>query len=285
MAKPTSLRWWITNTRSRDSGCSIPKKPSETLRWGETVEIGQKQVLRLPPRLPELTKGMLRERKQSEPKTQVFSSHDSGAARATWCPKLASGAQGYRCTSHVRWAHSAPTSRLNKAGQEHADVGLENLRRAEACWAEFPTHHHIEGTVESSTEAIAELVGTVDAVVLDLPDHPPAILATAALIKPGGRLACYCPVSSQLEHAWDAAERAGLTVEWAGELMEREWGRASKGGMRPVNGPFGHTAFLLVAQNGDHSITRILLSHFGQVNRKGATLLAVRQGGHHRLGS
>ncbi len=29
--------------------------------------------------------------------------------------------------------------------------------------------------------------------------------------------------------------------------MERPWGRASRGGMRPVNGPFGHTAFLLIA--------------------------------------
>ncbi len=43
-------------------------------------------------------------------------------------------------------------------------------------------------------------------------------------------------------------EAAGLEVEWAGELMERQWGKASKGGMRPVNGPFGHTAFLLIAQ-------------------------------------
>ena len=34
----------------------------------------------------------------------------------------------------------------------------------------------------------------------------------------------------------------------AGEVIEREWGKASKGGVRPVNGPFGHTAFLLIAQ-------------------------------------
>ncbi|DAC23887.1 MAG TPA: hypothetical protein D7H91_00155, partial [Candidatus Poseidoniales archaeon] len=72
--------------------------------------------------------------------------------------------------------------------------------------------------------------------------------ACSQLLLPGARLACYCPVSSQLERSWEACEAAGLTVEWAGELMEREWGRASKGGMRPVNGPFGHTAFLLVAQ-------------------------------------
>ena len=61
-------------------------------------------------------------------------------------------------------------------------------------------------------------------------------------------MACYCPVSSQLEAAWDGCEDAGLKVEWAGELMIREWGKATRGGMRPVNGPFGHTAFLLVAQ-------------------------------------
>jgi tRNA A58 N-methylase Trm61 len=29
---------------------------------------------------------------------------------------------------------------------------------------------------------------------------------------PGGRLACYCPVSSQLERSWEACEAAGLTV-------------------------------------------------------------------------
>lgn len=224
--------------------------PQETLgdvAVGETVEIGQKQVLRLPPRLPELTKGMLR-------RAQTIGAKDAGffIARLGCGPGdvvLEAGIGSAGLSMHIARTLGALGTHITvEPRQEHADVGLENLRRAEACWAEFPTHHHIEGTVESSTEAITELVGTVDAVVLDLPDHPPAILATAALIKPGGRLACYCPVSSQLEHAWDAAERAGLTVEWAGELMEREWGRASKGGMRPVNGPFGHTAFLLVAQ-------------------------------------
>ena len=43
-------------------------------------------------------------------------------------------------------------------------------------------------------------------------------------------------------------KRPGLEVEWAGEIIEREWGKASKGGVRPVNGPFGHAAFLLIAQ-------------------------------------
>ena len=54
-------------------------------------------------------------------------------------------------------------------------------------------------------------------------------------------------MTSQVERAWQTCEDNGLVVEWAGELMERKWGRASKGGIRPVNGPFGHTAFLLIA--------------------------------------
>ena len=68
------------------------------------------------------------------------------------------------------------------------------------------------------------------------------------MLTVGGRLACYCPVTSQAEAAWAACEEHGLDVEWAGELIERQWGRASKGGMRPVNGPIGHTAFLVIAQ-------------------------------------
>ena len=51
----------------------------------------------------------------------------------------------------------------------------------------------------------------------------------------------------KIEDSWNACEELGLEIEWAGELIERKWGRAMKGGIRPVNGPFGHTAFLLFA--------------------------------------
>ena len=36
-------------------------------------------------------------------------------------------------------------------------------------------------------------------------------------------------------------------IEWVGEIIERRWVRASKGGVRPGNQPMGHTAFLLIA--------------------------------------
>ena len=67
------------------------------------------------------------------------------------------------------------------------------------------------------------------------------------LLRAGGRLACYCPTTIQLEKCWAVAESNGLIVEWAGEMIERRWVKASRGGVRPGNTPIGHTAFLLIA--------------------------------------
>ena len=132
--------------------------------------------------------------------------------------------------------------------EEHSDVGLENLMTLSKAIEAFPQHSHVHGRIESCIEEIQSISERVDAILLDLPEHPAAIRSVASLLTIGGRLSCYCPVSSQLEQAWAACEEVGLEVEWAGEVIEREWGKASKGGVRPVNGPFGHTAFLLIAQ-------------------------------------
>ena len=214
---------------------------------GGRVVVGQKELLRLPPRLPELSKSMVR-------RAQTIGSKDAGffIARLGLGANdtvLEAGVGSAGLSLYIQRALGASGVHLTvEPRSEHAEVALENLRRAAACWDAVPVHHHFEGTIEDSIDEILSTVDAVDAIVLDLPDHPPAVAASAALLKPGGRLACYCPVSAQLERAWEACEGAGLSVEWAGELMEREWGRASKGGMRPVNGPFGHTAFLLIAQ-------------------------------------
>jgi tRNA (adenine57-N1/adenine58-N1)-methyltransferase len=134
---------------------------------------------------------------------------------------------------------------------EHAKVGLENLRRAKSCLPEFPKHHHVEGNIEDVVEDIKSIRTTFNSIILDLPQHSEAINAISPLLELGGRICCYCPVTSQVEIAWQTCEDNGLKVEWAGELIERPWGRASRGGMRPVNGPFGHTAFLLIAIKND----------------------------------
>ena len=209
---------------------------------GDEVLVGQKYLTIMPTRLPELISGMAR-------RAQTISSKDAGffitkLGIGTGDTVLEAGLGSGGLSMHLARV-LGETGHLITAEprDEHASVGLTNLQRASACFSGFPKHTHLEGMVE---DVVPD--EEIDAIVLDMPVHPPAISACAPKLVFGGRIACYAPTTSQLEASWKACEDAGLTVEWAGELMERQWGLTSKGGMRPVNGPFGHTAFLLIAQ-------------------------------------
>ena len=209
---------------------------------GEEVLVGQKYLVRMPTRLPELIAGMAR-------RAQTISSKDAGslitrlgigAGDVVLEAGLGSGGLSLHLAKVLGNSGHLVTA---EPRTEHAEVGLLNLNRASKCFSEFPKHTHLEGMVE---EVVPDL--KFDSIILDMPVHSPAIIACAPKLVFGGRIACYAPTTSQLEKCWKSCEESGLVVEWAGELMEREWGTASKGGMRPVNGPFGHTAFLLFAQ-------------------------------------
>ncbi|MEC9200307.1 MAG: hypothetical protein VYA79_02195, partial [Candidatus Thermoplasmatota archaeon] len=86
-----------------------------------------------------------------------------------------------------------------------------------------------------------------DAAIIDIAEPWGVIPEVEPLLRAGGRLACYCPTTAQLERCWEAAQKSGMIVEWAGEMIERRWVKASKGGVRPGNTPIGHTAFLLIS--------------------------------------
>ena len=228
-------------------GVFNPKQTLSSVALGAAVQIGSKTFTHLPPRLPELFQGMKR-------RAQTIGSKDAGVfiTRLGIGPGdvvLEAGLGSAGQSMHLARVLGATGHLITiEPRQEHSVVGLENLETLAQAVPEFPKHSHIDGRIETAIDEIETNVSNVDAVLLDLPEHSSAIRAVAHLLKIGGRLSCYCPVSSQLEQAWIACEESGLNVEWAGEIIEREWGKASKGGMRPVNGPFGHTAFLLIAQ-------------------------------------
>ena len=234
-------------TKIKGLGVFNPSTTFEGVAMGAELTIGQKVVKRLPNRLPELNSGLLRRAQTISPKDAGFiiSRLGLGGEDRVLEAGIGSGA----LSIHIARVLGPDGLHITvEPRDEHADVAFVNLKRAQGSWPTMPQHHHITGLVEDVAKQIQDITPEVDAVVLDLPDHPPAILAVAPLMAVGARMVCYCPVTQQLERAWEACEEAGLTVEWAGELMQREWGRASKGGVRPVNGPFGHTAFLLLAQ-------------------------------------
>jgi tRNA (adenine57-N1/adenine58-N1)-methyltransferase len=231
----------------RGLGRLDPAQELDAVAVGATVSLAQKTFTRLPLRLPELNAGLVRRAQTISPKDAGYlvARLGIGAGDRILEAGLGSGA----LSLHI--ARSLGSSGLLVTVEpraEHAEVGLENLRRAQESWPEFPTHHAVAGRLEEQLTAIGASSPHYDGIVLDLPDHVPAVAAAAPLLAVGGRLACYCPVTSQLEAAIDACAANGLEVEWAGELIERPWARASKGGMRPVTAAFGHTAFLLIAQ-------------------------------------
>jgi len=135
---------------------------------GEKVGIGQKLLTRMPTRLPELNKGMLR-------RAQTISSKDAGWFTARLgigsgdCV-LEAGIGSAGLSLHLARALGGSGTHITvEPRAEHAEVGLENLRRARESWVEFPTHHHVEGAIEEVTETIQTHSDEFDAIILDLP--------------------------------------------------------------------------------------------------------------------
>ncbi len=224
---------------------------------GQTLTIGQKEFLLLHPGLPEFTSGMRRRAQIITPKDASLICTRLGLGTGHRVLEAGLGSAGMAL--HI--AHSIGGSGLLVSIElrpEHAAVALENIELARAACPEFPDFHLIEGdaTDPASAASANELLEVAneseeqkfDAVNIDLPEPWNAVPYLAPLLEIGGRLSCYCPVSSQLERAWEACEAAGLAIEWAGERIDRGWTKASRGGVRPGNDPMGHTAFILVAQ-------------------------------------
>ena len=130
---------------------------------------------------------------------------------------------------------------------EHAEVGSLNMKRLEQVLPEFPDWHLIEADLAGVGSEASKICASLDAAIIDMAEPWTVLSEIVPLLRIGGRLACYCPTTSQLEKSWDEVERLGLIVEWSGEMVERRWTKASKGGVRPGNQPMGHTAFLLIS--------------------------------------
>ncbi len=210
---------------------------------GDTINLGVRTFTILPPRLPELIGGMKRTAQTISAKDAGFFITRLGIGESDVVVEAGFGSGGL--SLHLLRVLGSKGKLISVDNREdHAQTGLANVESALKAWGGTAQHSCIIGDI---VEVVEQMPRDLDAIILDLPDHVAAINAISGHLKQGGRIGCYCPVSSQLEAAIEACENAGLKIDWAGELMQREWGRASKGGMRPVNGPFGHTAFLLVA--------------------------------------
>jgi tRNA (adenine57-N1/adenine58-N1)-methyltransferase len=222
------------------------EKMLEGYSVGDRITVGQKSLSIVKASLPEARRNMFR-------RAQVIGAKDAGFL-VSWMgigvgSKVLEGGHGSGgLAMHLASVLGCSGTLISVENRvEHAEVGSSNMRRLEQVLPEFPDWHLVEGDLSGARGEIADICDSLDAAIIDMAEPWTVLSEIAPLIRIGGRLACYCPTTSQLEKSWNEVERLGLIVEWSGEVVERRWAKASKGGVRPGNQPMGHTAFLLIS--------------------------------------
>jgi len=213
---------------------------------GDRIKVGQKSLTIVEAALPEARRNMVR-------RAQTIGIKDSGFL-ISWMgigigSRVLEGGHGSAgLAMHIANVLGEKGTLISvEVRDEHAQVGKQNMDRLKEILPEFPDWHLIVGDLEEVEEKVIQICGSIDAAIIDMAEPWTVINSIIPTIRIGGRIACYCPTTSQLEKSWNACEEAGLEIEWAGEMIERKWSKASKGGVRPGNQPMGHTAFLLIA--------------------------------------
>ncbi len=232
--------------RIRGIGRINPETTLTGLEVGERIKIGTKIFTRIQPGLPELRVSMARRAQVITPKDAGFLIAWMGIGQDDRVLEAGFGSGGL--AMHIARV-LGPSGHLISVErrEDHAEVGEINLRRCQSTFSDFCSWSLIHGDVADTTEQIRNIADGIDAAILDMPEPWHAIPSVGTLLRIGGRLACYCPSPDQLATSWSSVEEAGLTVEWAGEMIERRWALTKRGGVRPSNTPIGHTAFLLIA--------------------------------------
>ena len=213
---------------------------------GDRIQVGQKSLSIVDAGLPEARRNMFR-------RAQVIGAKDAGFL-VSWMgigvgSRVLEGGHGSGgLAMHISSVLGASGTLISvETRSEHAEVGKLNMERLKEVLPEFPDWHLIEGNLSEVGEEVTRICESLDAVIVDMAEPWKVMAELEPLLRVGGRVACYCPTSSQLERSWEVCENLGMVVEWSGEIIERRWSRASKGGVRPGNQPMGHTAFLLIS--------------------------------------
>jgi|TARA_B110000263_G_C15304254_1_gene509529 tRNA (adenine57-N1/adenine58-N1)-methyltransferase len=213
---------------------------------GDRIKVGQKSLTIVEAALPEARRNMFR-------RAQTIGIKDSGFL-LSWMgigvgSRVLEGGHGSAgLAMHIANVLGNNGTLISvEVREEHAQVGKQNMDRLKEILPEFPDWHLIVGDLMDIEEKVKQICENIDAAIIDMAEPWTVVNSIIPILRIGGRIACYCPTTSQLEKSWNACEDAGLEIEWAGEMIERKWSKASKGGVRPGNQPMGHTAFLIIA--------------------------------------
>ena len=213
---------------------------------GDRITVGQKSLTIVEAALPEARRNMNRRAQTIGIKDSGFLISWMGIGTGSRVLEGGHGSAGLAMNlANVMGSKGYLVSVENRP--EHAEVGRSNMERLAEFSTDFPSWNLLEMDLQNAASEVVGICGELDAAIIDIAEPWNVLKSFSSCLRVGVRVACYCPTSSQLEKSWNTCEEENLSIEWAGEIIERKWSKASKGGVRPGNQPMGHTAFLLIA--------------------------------------
>ena len=213
---------------------------------GDRITVGQKSLTIVEAALPEARRNMNRRAQTIGIKDSGFLISWMGIGTGSRVLEGGHGSAGLAMNlANVIGSKGYLVSVENRP--EHAEVGRSNMEKLAEFSTDFPSWNLLEMDLQNAASEVAGICGELDAAIIDIAEPWTVIQEISQTLRIGGRIACYCPTTAQLEKSWNAVEKEGLVVEFAGEIIERRWSKAGRGGVRPGNQPMGHTAFLLIA--------------------------------------
>ena len=213
---------------------------------GDRITIGQKSLTIVEAALPEARRNMNRRAQTIGIKDSGFLISWMGIGTGSRVLEGGHGSAGLAMNlANVMGSKGYLVSVENRP--EHAEVGRSNMERLAEFSTDFPSWNLLEMDLQNAASEVVGICGELDAAIIDIAEPWTVVPEISQTLRIGGRIACYCPTTAQLEKSWNEVEKEGLIVEFAGEIIERRWSKAGRGGVRPGNQPMGHTAFLLIA--------------------------------------
>jgi len=213
---------------------------------GDRITVGQKSLTIVEAALPEARRNMNRRAQTIGIKDSGFLISWMGIGTESRVLEGGHGSAGLAMNlANVIGSKGYLVSVENRP--EHAEVGRSNMERLAEFSTDFPSWNLLEMDLQNAASEVVRICGELDAAIIDIAEPWTVVPEISQTLRIGGRIACYCPTTAQLEKSWNEVEKEGLIVEFAGEIIERRWSKAGRGGVRPGNQPMGHTAFLLIA--------------------------------------
>ena len=213
---------------------------------GDRITVGQKSLTIVEAALPEARRNMNRRAQTIGIKDSGFLISWMGIGTGSRVLEGGHGSAGLAMNlANVMGSKGYLISVENRP--EHAEVGRSNMERLAEFSTDFPSWNLLEMDLQNAASEVVGICGELDAAIIDIAEPWTVVPEISQTLRIGGRIACYCPTTAQFEKSWNRVEEEGLIVEFAGEIIERRWSKAGRGGVRPGNQPMGHTAFLLIA--------------------------------------